>query len=70
VRDIYHIIGQNIRKQRKRLGLTQEQLAATARLSSDYVSRLELGKENPTVDVLARISHACDITMCVLVEGA
>ncbi|MFN4984923.1 MAG: helix-turn-helix domain-containing protein [Ignavibacteria bacterium] len=70
MREVYTIVGRNIRKQRKRLGLTQEQLAATARLSSDYVSRLELGKENPTVDVLSRISHACDVTICELVKGA
>ena len=70
MREIYATIGQNIRKQRKRLGLTQEQLAAHARLSSDYVSRLELGKENPTVEVLARISQVCDVTMSTLVEGA
>lgn len=70
MRDIHTIVGQNIRKQRKRLGLTQEQLAARARLSSDYVSRLELGKENPTVDVLARISHTCNVNICALLEGA
>ncbi len=31
-------------------------LAAEVKLSSDYISRLELGKENPTLDVLVRLS--------------
>ncbi|MBU3699593.1 MAG: helix-turn-helix transcriptional regulator [Candidatus Kapabacteria bacterium] len=52
------IVGMNIRRVRKSAGWTQEKLAVNTQLSSDYISRLELGKENPTLDVLVRIS-AC-----------
>lgn len=69
MRELHDVIGQNIRKHRKRQGLTQEQLAASASLSSDYISRLECGKENPTLDVLMRISRACYVKLSTLVEG-
>lgn len=50
------MIGQNVRRHRIERKWTQEMLAAEVKLSSDYISRLELGKENPTLDVLVRIS--------------
>lgn len=50
------LVGQNVRKYRKMKGLTQEQLASQAGITSEYVSRIENGKENPTVDVLFKIS--------------
>ena len=56
MREESRVIGQNVRRHRHRLKWTQEMLAAEVKLSSDYISRLELGKENPTLDVLVRIS--------------
>lgn len=50
------VIGRNVRRQRLIRRWTQEMLAAEVKLSSDYISRLELGKENPTLDVLVRLS--------------
>lgn len=56
MREESRVVGQNIRRHRLEMNWTQEMLAAEVRLSSDYISRLELGKENPTLDVLVRIS--------------
>lgn len=56
MREESRVIGQNVRRQRIERKWTQEMLAAEVKLSSDYISRLELGKENPTLDVLVRIS--------------
>ena len=45
-------------------------LAAEVKLSSDYISRLELGKENPTLDVLVRISIVFDTKVRDLLDDA
>ena len=50
------VVGQNVSRYRKANDWTQEMLAARVHLSSDYISRLELGKENPTLDVMVRLS--------------
>lgn len=52
------VVGINVRRLRRMRQYTQEQLALEAGISSDYLSRLELGKENPTIDVLARLAAA------------
>lgn len=46
---------QEIRKQRK---LSQEQVAEKAGISSNYLSRIECGKENPTFDMIVKLSDA------------
>ncbi|MBU3679904.1 MAG: helix-turn-helix transcriptional regulator, partial [Candidatus Kapabacteria bacterium] len=52
MREESRVIGQNVRRHRQSMKWTQEMLAAEVHLSSDYISLLELGKENPTLDVL------------------
>ena len=66
--EISILVGKNVRKFRLAQGLTQEQLAIQAGLNSDYVSRLELGKENPTVVVLHKIGRTLNINVKVLFE--
>lgn len=65
------VVGNNVRRLRRHRMLTQEQLAEGAGISSDYLSRMELGKENPTVDVLARLAKALesDITELFVVPS-
>lgn len=60
------VVGMNIRRLRRIRQLTQEQLALDAGISSDYLSRMELGKENPTIDVLARLADALDVAITEL----
>ena len=60
--------GGNVRKLRMQQGLTQERLADRVSLSSDYLSRLELGKENPTIDVLHRLSSALGVGISSLFD--
>jgi transcriptional regulator with XRE-family HTH domain len=45
---------------RTKAGLTQEEVAARARVSREYVSMLESGKNTPTIDVFIRLCHAVD----------
>lgn len=60
------IVGDNIRGFRHRLDWTQEKLAGRARLTNDYISRLELGKEGVSLDNLIKIAKALKIPPHVL----
>jgi transcriptional regulator with XRE-family HTH domain len=52
------LLGNAIRLRRKAVGLTQEKLAEKSDLSTVFISRVECGKESPTVDSLAKIARA------------
>jgi len=49
------MLGDELRKARLKAGLTQEQVAAQARISREYVSQLERNRQSPTVDMLLRV---------------
>jgi transcriptional regulator with XRE-family HTH domain len=51
------ILGTKIRKLREQTGLTQEDLAKSVSLSSEFISQLELGKRSPSLDSLSRIAR-------------
>jgi transcriptional regulator with XRE-family HTH domain len=44
-----------LRAERRRLRLTQEELASAVDVSSSYIARIELGSRNPSDDVLERL---------------
>jgi transcriptional regulator with XRE-family HTH domain len=56
------VLGEELRKARQRAGLTQEEVAARARISREYVSKLERDQYSPTADVLIRICTALGTT--------
>lgn len=60
------LLGRRIRSVRKIRGQTQEELAEAAHIHPKYVSSLELGKENPTLDVLVRLAAALRIELIEL----
>lgn len=62
--------GKAIRHHRTTAGLSQEKLAEKAGLHPTYVSMLECGVRNPTLDVAARIAKALKISLPRLVEEA
>ncbi len=49
------MLGTELRKARQKAGLTQEQVAARARISREYVSQLERDRQSPTVETLLRV---------------
>lgn len=55
------VLADELRKSRLAAGLTQEELAAKARLSREYVNYLERGKREPTVGVFIRLCKAMKI---------
>lgn len=56
------IIGNNVQHFRKRVGLTQGQLAERAELSNAYISRVERGEKGLSVASLLRLSEALDVS--------
>jgi transcriptional regulator with XRE-family HTH domain len=57
------LLGKRIREIRKRQRLSQERLAERAGISAQYVSNIERGKENPTLDLLLRLSEALRVSL-------
>jgi len=57
------IIGLRIKEIRKSKGLSQETLAEKAETSPNYLSRMERGTENPTLDMLIKLSNALEVEM-------
>jgi len=51
-------------------GLSQEKLAEGAGLHPTYISMIERGVRNPTLDSADRIAKALKITLPVLIEEA
>lgn len=60
--DALKALGSTIRKLRKDRGLTQEVLAEMCERHPVYISELERGKKNPSMDSLLRICGALEIT--------
>ena len=58
-------IGKIIRQKRAALDWTQEQLAAKARINQHYLSRIETGKQQPSLSILQKIAQAFDSELLI-----
>ena len=56
-------LGERIKEVRKAKGFTQEQLAELVDIEQKHVSRIELGKNAPTIDRLEKIAAALNVPM-------
>lgn len=63
------LLGEAIRVRRKTAGFSQEKLAERADLSTVFISRVERGKESPSVDSLVKIARALRTRVSDLVSG-
>jgi XRE family transcriptional regulator, regulator of sulfur utilization len=61
-------IGENIRKFRKKRGLTQEKLAEKANLHSVYISQVERAQRAITIESLLGITKALRVKLRDIVE--
>ena len=59
--DLRDILAGNLRKNRRRLGITQPKLAEMADLSTHYIAMIELSRKFPTPEVLSRLARALGI---------
>jgi transcriptional regulator with XRE-family HTH domain len=62
------IIGETIRRYRKRIQMSQEKLAEKADLHPVYVGELERGEESASVHALMRIAKALGVRVRDLVH--
>ena len=63
------IVGSNIRTCRTNAGLTLEELAEKAEMSWPYLSEVERGRENISLDKLARLAQALNVRLSKFVEN-
>ena len=56
-------IGLRIKELRRSKHMSQETLSEIMGISSKYLSSIERGKENPTLDTLVKLSAALDVEM-------
>lgn len=62
------LIGLRLRELRNNLGYSQERAAEIADMASSYLSKVEKGKENPTVDTLLKLARAYKVNLWELLN--
>lgn len=63
-------LSNNLKKLRRRKGWSQETLAAEAGLHRTYVSGVERGDRNPTIEVIAKLAKALGVRPADLLKDA
>ena len=66
--DIAKILGQRIRNYRAAKGFSQEKLAELSGCHHTYVGQIERGEKNATIESIARISSALNVSLEKLFE--
>ncbi|WEN14650.1 helix-turn-helix transcriptional regulator [Rhodanobacter sp. AS-Z3] len=62
-------LGSRIRETRKKLGWTQEELAAKAEIDRSYIGGVERGERNLTFTMLCDIAESLGCDVASLTEG-
>jgi transcriptional regulator with XRE-family HTH domain len=60
--NVREILAQNLKENRRKLGITQPMLAERAGLSTHYLAMIEIARKFPSADVLDRLAEALNIT--------
>lgn len=58
-----NIIGKNIRRQRTKKGLTQDQLAERLNVTRQAISNWETGKTQPDIETVTRLAEVFEISV-------
>lgn len=66
--DIQQALGKRVREIRETRGISQEELAYLANTQTSHISRIELGQNNTTVDVIYRIARGLKIPLSELLD--
>ena len=61
-------VGRRIKAAREKAGLTQEDLAAKANLSTTYISCIERGVKPPKLDTFVTIANAIGVSSDLLLQ--
>jgi transcriptional regulator with XRE-family HTH domain len=54
-------LGKNLRAARRRLGLTQEEVAERSGVQAGEISRIERGKRDPKVSTMEKLATAVEV---------
>ena len=68
--DLKQRFGTAIRNKRSEMNISQEELADRAGLHRTYVSDVERGARNLSLESIAKLAHALDLSVSKLFEGA
>ena len=58
---VQECLAKNIKKYRKELHITQEQLAEMAKTSTTYIGTIEIGQKFPSLQMIERIAAALQV---------
>lgn len=67
-KELFNLIGLNVRVERTIKQLTQAQLAELIDVHEKYIGKIETGKQNVTVRTLNKIAQALNINIIRLLE--
>ena len=67
-KELFNLIGLNVRVVRTIKQLTQAQLAEKIDVHEKYIGKIETGKQNVTIKTLNKIACALDIDIVKLLE--
>jgi transcriptional regulator with XRE-family HTH domain len=65
-RDVLVSFAENLRRRRKELGLSQEQLGTRANIQMADISRYESGSRDPRITTVARLAQALEVSIADL----
>ncbi len=62
-------LGSLVRKRRKSLNISQEELAYRCNLDRTYISGIERGKRNPSFTIIVQLAVGCEDTVSGLLSS-
>lgn len=62
-------IGKNVHNRRKKLQMSQEELAFHCQISTKYLGQIERGEANPSIKVLDQISNSLNTSISNLIKN-
>jgi transcriptional regulator with XRE-family HTH domain len=62
------VLAQNIKKRRKELGYSQEHLAELAGMSHNFLARIEIASNSPSLSTLVHIAEALGMSVSELLS--
>ncbi|GFO58754.1 hypothetical protein GMST_10790 [Geomonas silvestris] len=57
------LLGARIKELRRRVGMSQDQLAERVGIEGKYISRIEVGRRSPSLETLEKIADSLDVEM-------
>lgn len=62
------LFGERLKASRKALKLTQTQLVGRTGITPGYLSEIENGRANPTLDMMVKLSEAVGVDVSILLR--